>query len=60
MIEAKCDKCGKREVLIYSEFGLVNPRGWKIETQSFPTRRDLAYKVFCSDCNPDVARKVEE
>ena len=60
MIEIICDRCGKKTMLKYYPQGFENPQGWHIETQSFPTRIDLAYKVFCPNCNPNIVRKEEE
>ena len=60
MIEAICDKCGKKTTLRYFRQGFENPPGWQIETQDLPTRVDLAYVTLCPDCNPHIVRKEEE
>lgn len=61
MIEATCDRCGKKITLRYFERGgLENPPGWDLETHHSPLKKDLDYKTFCPDCNPRIDRKVKE
>ena len=52
MIEAVCDKCGKRIVLSvsYGGSGFNFPTIWKIKTQPDPETRSMRYKTFCFDC----------
>ena len=59
MIEAVCDKCGKRIILEYNEYGLISPKGWDIETQYFPTDRKLRYRTFCPECYQSM-KEVKE
>lgn len=57
MIKAICDRCRKESVLLYSEFGLKAPHGWRIETQYNALQNSYDYRAFCPECNP---RKVKE
>ena len=57
MIKAICDKCGKESALLYTEFGLKAPHGWRIETQYNALQNSYDYRAFCPECNP---RKVAE
>ena len=57
MIKAICDKCGKESTLLYTEFGLRSPSGWKIETQYNALQNSYDYRACCPECNP---RKVTE
>ena len=57
MIKAICDKCGKESTLLYTEFGLRSPSGWRIETQYNALQNSYDYRAFCPECNP---RKVTE
>ena len=57
MIKVVCDKCGKESILLYTEFGLRNPSGWKIETQYNVLQNIYDYRTFCPECK---ARKVTE
>ena len=57
MMEAVCDRCGKRIILEHSGLGLTYPDGWRIVTQNFPTRRETLYRILCPDCDP---RRVKE
>ena len=50
MIKAICDKCGKEFILVYSEYGLESPPGWKMETQFCPLTWDYDYRTFCPGC----------
>lgn len=59
MIEAICDKCGKRIVLKYCEYGLESPKGWRIESQYFPKDREVAYRTFCPECYQSM-KEVKE
>ena len=59
MIEAVCDKCGKKIVLEYDEIGLKSPQGWDMVTQYFPMDRTVRYKTFCPECYQSMKEAKE-
>lgn len=60
MIEAICDRCGRRIELKFYGSGFAIPEVWKLETQFYPDKEEVLYRIFCFDCRKDLVKKAEE